>query len=149
MWREKVTENCCRKTDPTLFRILVAKYMGVSTKHSWSHLYPHYVGCSRRFLNPSRWFKLRSGYAGHGYIGSILSVSSVSTDLSTALMLVEVNEARDASDNVCRFVHHNHGSCTETSLCPDQVIKVHEHIITYTETQRSKSMSIKRGVNET
>ena len=84
-----------------------------------------------------------------GIFGSILSVSSVSPDLSTALMLVEVNEARDASDNVCRFVHHNHGSCTETSLCPDQVIKVHEHIVTYTETQRSKSMSIKRAVNET
>lgn len=54
----------------------------------------------------------------------------VSTDLSTALMLVEEDQPSYAVNHICTVVHHNDSCGTKATLHCYKCIKVHQNIFT-------------------
>lgn len=63
-------------------------------------------------------------------------------NLATALMLVEVNKARDAANYISTLIHNNDACSAETSLSLNQAIKVHWDIITHTEMRHKITNNI-------
>lgn len=50
--------------------------------------------------------------------------------LSTALVLIELDESMNCPNNIGLFIHHNNSRRTQTRLCGNKRVEIHKDIIT-------------------